>query len=222
MQTSEGMLLSKNRSIGLLRDAVASFDVEHIGELAKDALNSGVTAYDAVMDGMAEGMRVVGAKYQQGEFFLADLLLAADTFRQGMDVLGPHLKSSEKSPRGRVVIGTVEGDLHDIGKNLVKYMLEAAGFEVDDLGVDVPPERFVSSVQESTARIVAMSALITTTLPHMRRVVDALRNSKVTTRIIVGGAPLSETAARSVGADRFGRDAVEGAAICKQWAKENA
>ena len=208
----------EEQSVILLRDAIVDLDVEHIGELARSALKNRVSAYDAVMRGMAEGMKVVGIKYQQGEFFLADLLLAADTFREGMTVLSPYLKSSEKSPRGRVVIGTVEGDLHDIGKNLVKYMLEAAGFGVDDLGVDVSPERFVRMVQESSARIVAMSALISTTMPNMRSVVDAVRKSGVSARIIVGGVPLSMESAKSMGADGYGRDAVEAATICKQWA----
>jgi len=211
-------LSKEEQSVVLLRDAIVDLDVEHIGELARSALKNGASAYDAVMKGMAEGMKVVGNKYQQGEFFLADLLLAADTFREGMNVLSPYLKLSEKSPRGRVVIGTVEGDLHDIGKNLVKYMLEAAGFGVDDLGVDVSPERFVRMVQESSARIVAMSALISTTMPNMRSVVDAVRKSGVSARIIVGGVPLSMESAKSMGADGYGRDAVEAATICKQWA----
>jgi 5-methyltetrahydrofolate--homocysteine methyltransferase len=201
-----------------LRDAVVAFDAAHIGGLAESALNNGVSAFDAVMKGMAEGMKIVGIKYQQGEFFLADLLLAADTFREGMNVLGPCLKSSEKSPSGRVVIGTVEGDLHDIGKNLVKYMLEAAGFGVDDLGVDVSPEQFVRRMQDTSAEIVAVSALLSTTLPHMSDVVDAVRKSGAKAKIIVGGAPMSMESAKSVGADGYGRDAVEGATICKQWA----
>lgn len=207
----------EGQSVNALRDAVVDFDVEHIGELARSALKNGVSAYDAVMKGMGEGMKLVGVRYQQGEFFLADLLLAADTFREGMNVLGQYLKSSEKSPRGRVVIGTVEGDLHDIGKNLVKYMLEAAGFGVDDLGVDVSPERFVRKVQDTSAGIVAMSALLSTTLPHMTEVVDAIRKSGPAAKIIVGGAPMSMESAKSVGADGYGRDAVEGATICKQW-----
>ena len=209
---------NEEQAVFLLRDAIVDLDVEHIGELARSALKNRVSAYDAVMRGMAEGMKIVGVKYQQGEFFLADLLLAADTFREGMTVLSPYLKSSEKSPRGRVVIGTVEGDLHDIGKNLVKYMLEAAGFGVDDLGVDVSPERFVRKVQESSARIVAMSALISTTMPNMRGVVDAVRKSGVAARIIVGGVPVSVESAKSMGADGYGRDAVEATTICKQWA----
>ena len=208
----------QEQAVLFLRDAIVDLDVEHIGELARSALKNRVSAYDAVMRGMAEGMKIVGVKYQQGEFFLADLLLAADTFREGMKVLGPYLKSSEKSPRGRVVIGTVEGDLHDIGKNLVKYMLEAAGFGVDDLGVDVSQERFVRKVQESSARIVAMSALISTTMPNMKGVVDAVRKAEVSVRIIVGGVPVSIESAKSMGADGYGRDAVEAATICKQWA----
>ena len=207
----------EEQSVNALRDAVVAFDVEHIGGLAESALNKGVSAYDAVMKGMAEGMKVVGVRYQQGEFFLADLLLAADTFREGMNVLAPYLKSTEKSPLGRVVIGTVQGDLHDIGKNLVKYMLEAAGFGVDDLGVDVSPELFVRRVQDSSAEIVAMSALLSTTLPHMRDVVGAVRRSGAAAKIIVGGTPMSMESAKSVGADGYGRDAVEGATICKQW-----
>jgi 5-methyltetrahydrofolate--homocysteine methyltransferase len=196
---------------------VVDLDVEHIGGLAESALNEGVSAYDAVMKGMGEGMKVVGVKYQNGEFFLADLLLAADTFKEGMKVLAPCLKSWERFPHGSVVIGTVEGDLHDIGKNLVKYMLEAAGFGVDDLGVDVSPEQFVRRLQDTSAGIVAMSALLSTSLPHMRNIIDAVRKSGAVARIIVGGAPMSMESAKSVGAHGYGRDAVEGATICKQW-----
>ena len=202
-----------------LKEAVVNFDIDHIRGLAESALEAGISAYDALTVGMADGMKVVGQKYQQGEFFLADLLLAADTFNEGMKILSPHLKPVEKSPHGRVVIGTVEGDLHDIGKNLVKYMLDAAGFEVNDLGVDVEAGRFASKAREFSADVIAMSALISTAIPHMKEAVDTIRESGLlSVKIIVGGATVSMESAKSLGADGYGKDAVEGANICRLWA----
>ena len=169
------------------------------------------------MNGMAKGMEVVGRKYQEGEYFLPELLMAAETFKEGMSIFGPRLKSSSPSSRARVVIGTVEGDLHDIGKNIVSVLLEASGFEVFDLGVDVPAARFTDKAKEVSADVIAMSALLTTTFPQMKQVIEANRKSGAETKTLVGGAPLSEDVAKSIGADGYGRDAVEGATICKQW-----
>jgi 5-methyltetrahydrofolate--homocysteine methyltransferase len=196
-----------------------NFDIDHISGLTESALDAGISAYDAVAAGMAEGMKVVGQKYQQGEFFLADLLLAAETFKEGMRILGPHLKPVEKSPHGRVVIGTVEGDLHDIGKNLVKYMLDAAGFEVEDLGVDVEAVRFASKARAFSADVIALSALISTAIPRMKEAVETIRESGLSAKTIVGGATLSMEIAKSLGADGYGKDAVEGVNICSLWAE---
>jgi methanogenic corrinoid protein MtbC1 len=196
------------------------FDIDNIKTLAEKALSQGVSAYDGVINGMAKGMDVVDQKYQLGEFFLPELVMAGETFKEGMKVFGAHLKPSEIGAQGRVVIGTVGGDLHDIGKNIVASLVEAAGFMVYDLGVDVTANRFLAETKEVAADVVAMSALLSTTFPHMKELVDVIRKAQFHSKIIVGGAPLNAETAKSLGADCYGRDAVEGANICKQWAAE--
>jgi len=214
----EGSELNKTTILEGLKEAIIKFDIDNIKSLAEDALKQGVSAYDCVMDGMAKGMEVVGLNYQRGEYFLPELVMAGETFKEGMKVFGMHLKPSEITSKGRVVIGTVEGDLHDIGKNIVASMVEAAGFEVHDLGVDVSADRFLKKVRETSADVVAMSALLSTTFPHMREVIDGIRKTEIRAKTLVGGAPLNTETAGSLGADGYGRDAVEGANICKQWA----
>jgi len=212
--------VTKEEVLEGLKEAVVRFDIDNIRALAENALSQGVSAYDGVINGMAKGMDVVGQKYQLGEYFLPELVMAGETFKEGMKVFGAHLKPSEIGAQGRVVIGTVEGDLHDIGKNIVASLVEASGFEVHDLGVDVTADRFLAKTKEASADVVAMSALLSTTFPHMREVVDVIRKAQVHSKIIVGGAPLNAETAKSLGADGYGRDAVEGANICKQWAAE--
>lgn len=210
--------MSKEAILEGLKEAVVRFDLDNIANLAEKALSQGVSAYDGVINGMAKGMDAVGQKYQEGEFFLPELVMAGETFKEGMKVFGGHLKSSEIGAQGRVVIGTVEGDLHDIGKNIVASLVEASGFEVHDLGVDITANRFLTKAKEASADVVAMSALLSTTFPHMKEVVDTLRKAQVHSKVIVGGAPLNVETAKSLGADGYGKDAVEGANICKQWA----
>jgi methanogenic corrinoid protein MtbC1 len=200
--------VTKEEILEGLKEAVVRFDIDNIRTLAEKALSQGVSAYDKVINGMAKGMDVVGQKYQLGEFFLPELVMAGETFKEGMKVFGAHLKPSEIGAQGRVVIGTVEGDLHDIGKNIVASLVEASGFEVHDVGVDV------------TADVVAMSALLSTTFPHMKEVIEAIKKADMSAKTLVGGAPLNKETAKSLGADGYGRDAVEGANICKQWAAE--
>ena len=209
--------MTKEEILESLKEAVVKFDIDNMKSLAENALKQGVSAYDGVINGMAKGMEVVGQKYQAGEFFLPELVMAGETFKEGMKVFGTHLKPSEIASHGRIVIGTVEGDLHDIGKNIVASMVEASGLQVHDVGVDVTADRFLAKAREVSADIVAMSALLSTTFPHMREVIDAIRKSKVSSRTLVGGAPLNGEIAKSIGADGYGRDAVEGANICKQW-----
>ena len=210
--------MTKEAILEGLKEAVIKFDIDNIKALAENALGQGVSAYEGVSNGMAKGMDVVGQKYQLGEFFLPELVMAGETFKEGMKVFGAHLKPSEIAAQGRIVIGTVEGDLHDIGKNIVASMVEASGFEVHDLGVDVTADHFLTEAREASADVVAMSALLSTTFPHMKEVVDAIRKAGLSSKIIVGGAPLNTETAKSLGADGYGRDAVEGANICKQWA----
>jgi len=215
---SGGSNLSKEAILEGLKEAIIKFDIDNIKALAEAALKQGVSAHEGVMNGMAKGMEVVGQKYQMGEFFLPELVMAGETFKEGMKVFASHLKPSEIASHGRIVIGTVEGDLHDIGKNIVASMVGASGFEVHDLGVDVSADRFLATTKEASADIVALSALLSTTFPRMRDVIDAIRKAQVTAKTLVGGAPLNLETAKSLGADGYGRDAVEGANICKQWA----
>jgi len=209
--------VTKEQILDNLKDAIVRFDIDNIRALAEDALKQGVSAYEGVISGMAKGMEVVGQKYQAGEFFLPELVMAGETFKEGMKVFGAHLSPSEIASQGRVVIGTVEGDLHDIGKNIVASMVEASGFEIHDLGVDVTAGRFLEKARSVSADVVAMSALLSTTFPHMREVIDAIRGGQIASKTLVGGAPLNNEIAKSMGADGYGRDAVEGANICKQW-----
>jgi len=214
----KGFEMTNEKMLESLKEAVVRFDINNIRILAENSLKKGTSAYEAVINGMAKGMEVVGQKYQSGEYFLPELVMAGETFKEGMKVFGPHLKPSEVGAQGRIVIGTVEGDLHDIGKNIVASMIEAAGFEVHDLGVDITAARFVDKAKEVGADVVAMSALLSTTFPHMREVIDAIKKSRINSKTLLGGAPLNTEIAKSIGADGYGKDAVEGANICKQWA----
>jgi 5-methyltetrahydrofolate--homocysteine methyltransferase len=202
-----------------LRDAIVNLDIDGVKRATREALDAGVTPYEAIMEGMAKGMEVVGQKYEAGEYFLAELIMAGETMKEGLSVLEPYMKTGDMKHIGKVVIGTVEGDLHDIGKNVVITLLTASGFEVIDLGVDVPAEKFVEAVKQYKPDIVAMSALLTTTMVNMAKVIKALEQAGLRdkVKIIVGGAPLTEEYARQIGADAYGRDAVEGVNICKKW-----
>jgi len=204
-----------------LRDAIVNLDIEAVQKAAKDAIEAGIPAYKAVMDGMAKGMEIVGQKYEDGEYFLAELIMAGETMKEGMAILEPHLKAGEIETAGKVVIGTVRGDLHDIGKNVVVTLLKAANFEVIDLGVDVSPEQFVEAVKKHNPDIVAMSALLTTTMIEMENVIESLKKSGLRdkVKIIIGGAPITPEYAEKIGADAAARDAVEGVRICSRWLK---
>jgi len=211
--------MSKQEVLARLRDAIVNLDIDGVKRAAREALDVGITPYEAVMDGMAKGMEVVGQKYEAGEYFLAELIMAGETMKEGLSVLEPYMKAGDMKHIGRVVIGTVEGDLHDIGKNVVITLLTASGFEVVDLGVDVPAEKFVEAVKQYKPDIVAMSALLTTTMVNMAKIIKALEQAglREKVKVIVGGAPLTEEYAKQIGADAYGRDAVEGVNICKKW-----
>jgi len=155
--------LEKETILEKLKRAIVDFDITTVQEACKEALEKGIPAYDIVTQGMAKGMEVVGQKYESGEFFISELIMAGETMKEGMKIVEPHLRFEEAVPRGMVVIGTVQGDLHDLGKNIVATLLKASGFQVIDLGFDVAPQRFVEETQTSKANIVGMSALLTTT-----------------------------------------------------------
>ena len=182
---------------------------EQVGALVRRALDQRRAPLEILNDGLVAGMNVVGEQFRVREIFLPDVLMAARAMNAGLDLLKP-LLASEGAPRaGRVVIGSVHGDLHDIGKNLVGIMLKGAGFEVVDLGSDVPAERFVAAADEFGASVIGLSALLTTTMPVMKDVVSLVRARGLGSRVkvIVGGAPVSEAWAREIGADAYGYDA---------------
>jgi len=186
-------------------EAVLLGDVEKTKTLTQEMLKKGISAHDLIEKGLMEGMNLVGDKFERREYFLPDLLVAAEAVKGATKIIRPFLKG-EKG-KGTVVIGTVSGDIHDLGKNLVASTLEASGFRVVDLGVDVPAERFVKAVREEKADIVAISALITTTMLGMRDVIESLKRDGIrkAVKVMVGGAPVDEEFSKRIGADRYAR-----------------
>ncbi|HSL24479.1 MAG TPA: corrinoid protein [Vicinamibacterales bacterium] len=182
---------------------------DRVGQLVRDALARQTPALEILNDGLLAGMARVGEQFRLREIFLPDVLLAARAMYAGLDLLKPLLAQDGMPSAGRVVLGTVKGDLHDIGKNLVGIMLQGAGFEVIDLGHDVTAERFVDTAQARGASVIGLSALLTTTMTGMKDVVDLVRARGLAgrVRVIVGGAPVSESWAREIGADAYGYDA---------------
>lgn len=187
-------------------------------ELTKKLVDAGVPAKRILDEGLIAGMSVVGEKFKNGEYFVPEVLVAARAMKAAMEILRPLLAASDVEPIGTVVIGTVRGDLHDIGKNLVAMMLEGAGFKVVDLGVDVPAEKFIEAVREHNADIVGMSALLTTTMTYMPEVIKALEAEGIRNKVkvIVGGAPVTQEWADQIGADGYAPDAASAVDKCKE------
>jgi corrinoid protein of di/trimethylamine methyltransferase len=193
----------------VLSDGVVNFEEEKVRETAQRVLDEGLDAYDAVMNGLAAGMEVVGDLYDKHEYFVPELLMAADALYAGLDILKPHLKLDDMDQRvkGQVVIGTVQGDVHDIGKNLIKMMFEVAGFTVHDLGRDVPLEKFAEEQMRTDSEIVALSAMMTTTMMGMKKVVQMIKEKNPDVKIMLGGAPLTGDIAKLFGADGYAESA---------------
>lgn len=195
--------------------AVRTGKVKTIEALVNQALSQGIDPVVILNDGMIEAMELVGARYQANEIFVPEMLVAAKTMKKGVEVLTPHLGGRSFCKHGQYIIGTVAGDLHDIGKNLVGMMLESAGFEVIDLGVDVSPEKFIGAIRANPdCKIVGVSALLTVTMDSLRNTVKAITKAgcKKQVKIMVGGAPITQEYASQIGADDYARDAAEAAA----------
>ncbi|RLG96289.1 cobalamin-binding protein [Candidatus Bathyarchaeota archaeon] len=216
--------MGKEEILEKISKAIVEFDIDNIKNLVNQALEAGIPALDIVTKGMAKGMEIVGKKYEEKEYFLAELIMAGEVMKTGMEVLEPHLKATPVGRKGVVVIGTVKGDLHDIGKNIVITLLKSSGFEVHDLGVDVDAQRFVEKVKETNADILALSALLTTTMVEMENVIKALKEASIRdkVKVIVGGAPITEEFASKIGADAFAVDAVQGLQKCKEMIAQKA
>jgi corrinoid protein of di/trimethylamine methyltransferase len=190
-----------------LYDGVVEFDEDKVVELSNAALAEDVDAYEAIMDGLAAGMEHVGDLYANQEYFVPEVLMCSDALYAGLDILRPHLSGKESDVKGQVVIGTVEGDVHDIGKNLVKMMFDVAGFEVHDLGRDVKLENFVEEQLKTDSEIVALSALMTTSMLAMPKVIEMIKARNPDVMIMVGGAPISQEVADNYGADGYAQNA---------------
>jgi 5-methyltetrahydrofolate--homocysteine methyltransferase len=191
-----------------LAEALIRGDRDTVSKLTQQAVDEGVSPKEILDEGLVAGMNVVGAKFKANEFYVPEVLIAARAMHAGMDIIKPLLAESDVEPAGVVAIGTVKGDLHDIGKNLVSMMLEGAGFEIRDLGVDVSPEKFVAEVQNG-AGVVALSALLTTTMPSMADVINAAKEAGIRdkVKIMIGGAPVTQNYADEIGADGYAPDA---------------
>jgi 5-methyltetrahydrofolate--homocysteine methyltransferase len=183
----------------------------------QEALDQGINPAAILNDGMVTAMAEVGRLFEEGEYFVPEMLIAARAMQSGLAVLKPRLVAADVKSSGKVIAGTVKGDLHDIGKNLVCMMLEGAAFEIVDLGSDVSPEKFVEAVRTSGADIVALSALLTTTMPNMKVTIDALKAAGLRdkVKVMVGGAPLTDQYAREIGADGYSSDASRAVALAR-------
>ncbi|MGL4651303.1 MAG: corrinoid protein [Caldilineaceae bacterium] len=201
-----------------LFDAILAGRSKAVPPLVEKALAQGATPQEVLDEGMIEAMSEVGRQFEAQQCFVPEMLLAARAMQAGLAVLKPALKRDAVPAAGRVIIGTVRGDMHDIGKNLVAMMLEGAGIEVIDLGIDVAPERFVAAILEHKPQVVALSALLTTTMPAMRTTVQALNNAGVRdkVRVLVGGTPVTQTYADQIGADGYAPDASSAVRAAKE------
>ncbi len=201
--------------------AIETGKAKIIAEVVQSAIDAGEDPMEILNRGMVSAMSVIGERFSRGEAFVPEMLISARTMKKGVEVLKPHLAKDAVNSLGTAIIGTVQGDMHDIGKNLVAMMIESAGFEVVDLEVDVPLERFVEAIAaHPNVRIVALSTLLTTTMPAMKQIVagiNALENRN-SFRIMVGGAPITEEFARQIGADGYSPDAAAAATLAKSLA----
>ncbi len=199
-------------------DGILHGKMKDVEEATKSALASGIPAGELLNEAMIPAMAEVGRLFEANEYYVPEMLIAARAMKAGLALIRPQLVAEKIEPLGKVALGTVKGDLHDIGKNLVAIMVEGAGFEVIDLGVDVSPDKFVDAVKNKGAQVVGLSALLTTTMPSMKGTVDALKEAGVRgqVKVVIGGAPVTQKYADEIGADGYSRDAAGAATLVKK------
>ncbi|EMS77973.1 dimethylamine corrinoid protein MtbC [Desulfotignum phosphitoxidans DSM 13687] len=204
------MLMTKDKILQGLTDAVVAMDETGASTLAREVLNQGIDVREAIFDGLSRGMEIVGRKYERGEYFIPQMLVCSDAMNVAIEILKPHLKVADGCIAGRVVIGVVEGDTHDIGKNLVRIMLESGGFIVHDLGRDVRVQKFIDEAESVRADMICLSTLMTTAMNSMEEVIQALMNQGIRKKykVLVGGGPVSQSFADSIQADGYASNAV--------------
>jgi len=207
-----------NEKIQAVYDAVLNGAMADTTGLVQEAIDAGLEADVILKEGLIAAMSEIGHKFETGEAYVPEMLISAKSMKFGLELLRPHLVAADVQPVGKVIIGTVQGDLHDIGKNLVAMMMEGAGFEVIDLGADVKPEKIIEAIEEYKPDIVAMSALLTTTMGNMKTVITMMEDAGVNDEIsiMIGGAPVTQDYADEIGADGFGIDASQAASLAKK------
>src|SRR4030042_1352840 len=198
-----------------LADAIIRGDQNAAVQMTKAALEEGASAESVLNNGLIAGMDVIGGRFKKNEVYIPEVLIAARAMKMAMEVLEPELVKAGVKPRGKLLIGTVQGDLHDIGKNLVAMMLKGAGFEVVDLGVAIGPDTFVEQAKTTGAHLIGMSALLTTTMPSMEKTLKALKEAGVSAKVMIGGAPVTQGYADKIGADGYSPDPASAVALPK-------
>jgi corrinoid protein of di/trimethylamine methyltransferase len=204
-----------------LSDSVVEMDEEGAVKYSKEAVEEKLDAYTAIDRGLAEGMSRAGTLFDEEEYFVPELIICSDAMNAGIAVLKPHLKQDSGSVKPRGVIGVIEGDTHDIGKNLVRIMLESSGFDIKDLGRDVPPETFIEEAVAYNAELILLSSLMTTTMDNMAAVINLLNEKGIRDkfRVAVGGGPISQAFSDKIGADGYAKNAAEAVKLCKAFFK---
>jgi corrinoid protein of di/trimethylamine methyltransferase len=211
--------LSADKYLASLKESIVNLSFDGMHKAAQEAMDAGVEPQKAILEGMAPAMAVVGGKFETGEYFLSELVVAGEIMKEGMEIITPHIKTDSSKRAERVVIATVEGDYHEIGKNLVATLLKAQGFEVVDLGTDVPANRIIEAIKEHDAVIVGLSALLTFTMARMGEVIKDLEEGDLRNKVkvIIGGAPVTPQFAQKIGADHSALNAMEGVHKCLEW-----
>jgi 5-methyltetrahydrofolate--homocysteine methyltransferase len=200
-----------------LANAVIKGNQAESVRLTKEALAEGIDPKQVLENGLIAGMGVIGVRFKANEVYIPEVLIAARAMKMAMEILEPKLAAAGVNPLGKALVGTVQGDLHDIGKNLVVMMLKGAGFQVEDIGVDVKPDTFVQKIQTSGAQIVGLSALLTTTMPAMEKTIQAIKQAGLSCKVMIGGAPVTRNYAEKIGADGYAQDAASAVDIAKSF-----
>jgi corrinoid protein of di/trimethylamine methyltransferase len=211
--------LSNDQLLEDIKNAIIDLDREECLKLVQEALDTGINPLDIIENGLKKGIQIIGTKYEEGELFIVDLMMGSSAMKAAIELLEPHMSADmKKTSAGKILIGTVEGDVHDIGKTIVSTLLAANGFEVIDLGTDVPISKFIEKAKELQPNIIGMSALLTTTMPKMQEVIEALEKAGLrdSVKVMIGGAPVTREFAEKIGADGHAKDAEEAV----KWAKE--
>lgn len=215
--------MTEKQYLAALKQGIINLDFEAVKKTAKEAMEAGIDPSTAITEGMVPGMAVVGQKFESGEYFLSELVVAGEVMKEGVEVINPYIKATEsgKTQKVKAVLASVEGDNHDLGKNIVGTLLGVQGFEVIDLGMDVPADRIVAAVKENNPVVLGLSALLTMTMPKMGEVIEALKAAGLRdkVKVIVGGTPVTGEFAESIGADHRAANALEGVQKCTEWAK---